>query len=193
MDEEPAADLDLRCAAHHIIKNIEKLDTARDQWYKPVKDLSERLMPLTKCLRRHQSATAKEVAGKFHLAFLAVAILLIGWPDWKLPICYFIGFRSVGVIGITNVFKPTKGAPGFLHRSELLAGAEEAIDNIVKTVPRPEDAEAIMAACIKDKSKNFADQLRDKAAMDARWGPGNWVAIPTFDYIQASGKPEKPP
>ena len=94
----------------------------------------------------------------------------------------------MGVIGITNVFKPTKRAPGFLPRSELLAGAEEAIDNIVKTVPRSEDAEVIMAACIKDKGKNFADQLRDKAAMDARWGPGNWVAIPTFDYIQASGK-----
>ena len=81
MDEEPAADHDLRCAAYHIIKNIEKLDTARDQWYKPVKELSERLMPLTKCLHRHQSATAKAVAGQFHLAFLAVAILLIGWLD----------------------------------------------------------------------------------------------------------------
>ena len=143
---------------------------------------------MTRCLHRHQSATAKAVAGQFHLAFLAVAILLIGWPDWKLPRCYLIGFRSVGVIGITNVFKPTKRAPGFLPRSELLAGAEEAIDNIVKTVPRSEDAEVIMAACIKDKGKNFADQLRNKTAMDARWGPGNWVAIPTFDHIQASGK-----
>eukprot|EP00972_Heterocapsa_arctica_P084192 12403705-Heterocapsa_arctica.AAC.1 len=45
-----------------------------------------------------------------------------------------------------------------------------------------------MAACHKDHAHGFAGPMQTGAQMDAEWGAGQWLPMPRFETVQASGK-----
>ena len=159
----------------------------RTSCYKAVVALAERLQPLSMHLRKRQQGAIARVATKIHVAFLAVAVILLHWPDANLPQRYITGFRSLGML------EPTRVLRQILHiapvpMQELLTGAPSAFATLRSCVPTDEAARFLLAESHKDLSKGFAGPLMTRAEADAKWGVGQWLPMPRFETIQASGK-----
>ena len=54
--------------------------------------------------------------------------------------------------------------------------------------PKQEAAEHIRRACEKDRDAGFAGGIVSKEFLDAKYGVGNWLPLPTFDHVQQNGK-----
>ena len=105
MDDGLAIETDLQCAAAWVVTNMDSLANARTSCYKAVVALAERLQPLSVRLRRRQQGAVAQVATKIHGAFLAVAAILLHWPDVNLPRRYITGFQSLGMLEPTRVLR----------------------------------------------------------------------------------------
>ena len=95
MTDGLAVEIDLQSAASWTVSRIRDLADARSSCYKAVAALADRLQPLSQHLRRHQKGSVAKVAASIHIAFLAVATILLSWPDTCLPSRYITGFRSL--------------------------------------------------------------------------------------------------
>ena len=125
MNEGLAVEIDLQCAAAWTVANMDTLADARTSCYKAVVALAERLQPLSMHLRKRQQGAVARVASKMHVAFLAVAVILLQWPDVNLPSRYITGFQSLGMLEATRVLRQMpRIAPVPVH--ELLADAPAA-------------------------------------------------------------------
>ena len=188
MDSPPVIDWDLRFAANEMASNLGKLREKRCCWYGAVKELSKRMEPLSEQLKKSQSGPAKRVAFGVHVAFMAIAIILMGWPDTTLPMVYMKGTKVIGVIQKSGLFQPVETLEPIESKQDLLASSLALIDEIEARKPKHEEAVCIFEACTKDQKKGFADVIRSRQGMDMRWGVGGWAPIPTFDIVQASGR-----
>ena len=149
--------------------------------------LAERLQPLSAHLRERQQGSVARVAAKVHVAFLAVAVVLLQWPDVSLPRRYITGFQSLGTLEPSHVLRQIPHiAP--IPMQEILAGAPSAFAALSSCVPADEAAHFVLAESHKDLSKGFAGPLMKKAEADTKWGVGQWLPMPRFETIQASGK-----
>ena len=85
MDNGVVCDQDIRCAAKFMALNADRLHDARSNCYKPVCALSARMQGLTSHLPKFQRGTVAKVGGNINLGLFAIAVVLTGWPDWRLP------------------------------------------------------------------------------------------------------------
>jgi hypothetical protein len=85
MNDGLAVEVDLQCAAAWTLDKMEGLAEARTSCYKAVVALAKRLQPLSQHLRQRQQGTVAKVASKMHVALLAVAVIILHWPDANLP------------------------------------------------------------------------------------------------------------
>ena len=72
------------------------------------------------------------VARNIHTAFLATAVVLLAWPDVKLPQRYITGFRSIGKQEISGVLRPTVVSK-CMSTEELLKDADEKMMKLCRT------------------------------------------------------------
>ena len=100
-----AVEVDLRSAAAWTVAQMADLADARTSCYRAVVALAERLQPLSQHVRQQQRGAVAKVAAKMHVAFLAVATVLLNWPDTSLPSRYITGFRSLGMLENTGVLR----------------------------------------------------------------------------------------
>ena len=187
MNEGLAVESDLRCAADWTVARMANLADARTTCYKAVKALSERLQPLTAHLRKFQKGSVALVAGNMHVAFLAVAVILVQWPDTALPSRYITGFKSLGMLEHTGILRPVPRMEP-VPLTEVLAKGPEAFNKLHGCRPTDESALFLIAECNKDLSKGFAGPLMTSQEADKKWGPGKWLPMPRFETVQASGK-----
>ena len=152
MNQGLAVETDLQCAAAWTVANVDTLADARTSCYKAVVALAERLQPLSLHLRQRQQGAVAKVAAKMHVAFLAVAVILLQWPDVSLPGRYVTGFQSLGMLEPTRVLRQIpRIAPVAVH--ELLASAPAAFAALNSCVPTDEAARFLLAESHKDLSK----------------------------------------
>ena len=86
MNDGLAVEVDLQSAASWTVSQMGDLADARTSCYKAVVALADRLQPLSQHLRRQQGGAVAKVAARIHIAFLAVATVLLNWPDTNLRI-----------------------------------------------------------------------------------------------------------
>jgi hypothetical protein len=60
--------------------------------------LASRTAGLSAALRRRQDGHIKKVAGKLNLGLLAVCVILMAWPGWRLPMRFVTGFQVIEVL-----------------------------------------------------------------------------------------------
>ena len=165
-----AAEIDLQCAATWTVARMTDLADARTSCYKAVVALAHRLQPLSKHLRKQQKDVVAKVAAKMHVAFLAVAVVLLNWPGTSLPSRYITGFRSLGMLEATNVLRQIPRIVP-VPVKDLLASAPAALAALSSCEPTDEAACFLLAKCHKDFSKGCRssdDQGRGRLQMETR-------------------------
>jgi len=188
MDSEPIVPADLKCAVKTTVGNIKDLPDASYKWYLAVKELATRVQPLSVRLRTFQNGPAAKVAAKISVGMLAIAVILMSWPHWRLPSHFVHGFKVIGLLESTGVYQAVPLQKPALTREELLETSEALIASIETRYPKLEEAEHIMSACIKDFDNGFVSRQYTKSELDEEWGVGKWIPLPTYDHVQANGK-----
>ena len=118
---------------------------------------------------------------------LAVFTVLLDWPDVTQPLRYFTGFKAVGSIEPTGVFREI---PHTLHVPEdefLGQHAQDFVQELVHRKPSS-DAQAIWELTQEECAKGWCSGPFSVAQLDQKFGPGRWRPVPRFRITQASGK-----
>ena len=93
-----------------------------------------------------------------YVAFLAIAVVLLNWPDTNLPNRYITGFRSLGMLESTEVLRQIPRTDP-VPVKDLLARTPAAFAALNSCIPTGEAARFLLAKCHKDLSKGFAGPL----------------------------------
>ena len=183
-----AVETDLQCAAAWTVAKMGNLANARTSCYKAVVALPERLQPLSVHFRKASKAQLLRLPQRYMWpSWLAVAVILLQWPDVNFPLRYITGFQSLGMLEATRVLRQVPHIAPVPVR-DLLASAPSAFAALDGCIPTDEAARFLLAESHKDLSKGFAGPLMTKAEADTKWGMGQWLPMPRFETIQASGK-----
>ena len=108
-DAEHTAPLGLQFAAERAAARAASINQRRNDCAVAVRELSDRLLPVSAALRAYQADTVKAVAGRTHVALIAVLGWLIGWPDVTLAKRFVCGFALAGRMERTGVFEAKDG------------------------------------------------------------------------------------
>ncbi|CAE6920920.1 aspC [Symbiodinium sp. CCMP2592] len=151
-----------------------------------------------KCLHRLVKAfqpvedflmSASPVAGLSTRSPLALAVftVLLDWPDTSQPLRYLTGFKAVGAIEPTGVFREIPHTEHVSQDEFLGEAAMEFIHDLVHRVPSP-DAQAIWDLTKEECDKGWCSGPFSVAQLDQQFGQGQWRPVPRFLVTQASGK-----
>ena len=185
-DDDTAAPADLQFAAERTASHAPEIRAWRQQCAAAVKELSDRLQPVSAALRTRQSATVRAVAGRMHVALIAILSWIMGWPDALLALRFITGFALTGRIERAGVFE-TKESPAPQRVDELLSESKQLIAELRRDRPSAE-AEFLHASCVKERDAGWGGQLLSEREMDAHFGRGQWAPIPAFVAVQPGGK-----
>ena len=93
-------------------EDLEGIFDRKDGWYSPVQELAKIIQTFARKLRKYQCLPVRRVAAKIHIGLIAVACILIRWPDWRLAQQFVTGFDVVDRLEPFNVFRGRdKGVP----------------------------------------------------------------------------------
>jgi hypothetical protein len=95
------------------------------------------LQPVTEALRKQQKGTVRKVAGGIHVGFLAVAVILLSWPDYQVPRRYIEGFSCLGLLEETGVLRKI-AKEGFEETEAILKDSIQLIDDLESKRMDPE-------------------------------------------------------
>jgi len=120
MDSEPITPADLKYAVQQSITNLRSLPDARCKWFCAVKELAARSQLLSVHLRQFQVGPAAKVASRINVGLIAIAVILMSWPQWRLPSHFVSGFKVVGSLDPTGVYQAVPFHKPSITRDELL-------------------------------------------------------------------------
>ena len=80
-----APEPDLRFAALRTVENAAALRRFCDSLIGLLKELASRMRGLSAALRLRQKDHVKKVAGDLSFGLVTAFVILMAWPDWKLP------------------------------------------------------------------------------------------------------------
>ena len=124
-------------------------------------------MPMTMHLRKFQRGTVAVVARMVHVALIAVAVIVLPWPDVRYPMVYMSGTKPVGEMQRSYVFEEAATTGTLMTRGNLLRKSISILDKIERSVPKSENAKVIYDSAIKDMDNKFAGPLRTREEMNA--------------------------
>ena len=186
MDSEKVVDLDVRFAAREMARNLHHLGIVRRELMHSLRELSERLLPLTEHLRTFQETSASAIAGKIHVALIAVLTLVLRWPDVHLASRFVSGFRIIGNVEMSNVFRPveTVQMSDACMKQALLDSAARTREEFQRRHRPSEGDDHCLEACDKDEKRGVAGPRLSARDCDEKYGVGGWAAVPRLDLLQ---------
>ena len=98
MGSELITPADLKCAVQQSVTNLKSLPVARYKWYCAVKQLAARSQPLSVHLRQFRTGPAAKVASKVNAGQIAIAVILMSWPHWRL-VSHFVSGSRLWLVG----------------------------------------------------------------------------------------------
>ena len=170
-------DEDLRYAARGTVQSGVHLRRHRRECMKAIGRLARILQPLTEKLRAHQPPSVRAVAGTSHLALIAVFCYLIKWPDKLLARRFITGFKVVGEMEHSGVFRKQDSVPDFVDKNELLKKHDERLAFWARK-QHSGDEEELLNMAVLDSNRSFAEVPTTKAELDQRFGVNGWASCP---------------
>ena len=189
-DDEYVAPVDLRYAAFATVAFAWAGGNRLRQWREScagaLRELSQRLAPVSRALRLWQSPSVHAVAQNTHIALICVLTWVMGWPDWRLAQRFVTGFNIVGRLEETGVWERCESSEP-VSEDRLLAESTALLRSRDKRRIDPE-VEFLWDSCLKEREKGWAAPPASRAAMDREYGAGRWAAVPSFVHVQQNGK-----
>ena len=128
------------------------------------------------CSRQGCGPTSLHVQKEMRLqVHLAVAILLVFWPDCSLPMRHVAGFSNHGLLERTRVLRPVL-PEAFLSQKSVLEDAAKVMELLVSKVPTNPTS---FLSCDKD--------VFTKDELDQKCGKERWLAMVRFEVSQGTG------
>ena len=188
MDASLLVDSDLEMAAQAMVESGGELEQKRQQWFRGIFELSQCTRSLTDYLVQCQHPHVAAVASRVHVGLVGALVLLMCWPDVRLPFRYLSGFRCLGSLEVTGVLRPAD-TPEPLSEQQLLSRVHQALAECSKQ-PRdePEVSQFLCDECRKDQSRGFAGPMMQRDEVDAMFGKHCWLPMPRFLHVQPNGK-----
>ena len=181
-------DDDLELAVHCLYVFGPRVSSFRERQHRKLAQVLAALAPLRTALEPHRGATAKRVAATKDVALMSFVAAVLRWPDKSQAAGYLRGFRVIGQIEPTDVFRPIPPEGGVDLKAQFYGeNALEEVAALERSGP-PKDAETIWQLTQKDVEAGFCAQPASRRHMDARYGPGQWRPIHRFIVHQADGK-----
>ncbi|CAE8621888.1 unnamed protein product [Polarella glacialis] len=144
---------------------------------------SKALEALTHAAWRAMSPRVRAVAGTFNIGLMLYLSVLLAWPDTSYVARLITGFTVVGVIEDAPVFRPAVAQTQKITKEELLATSATYIDHLEATMGPNADPEVdweCLRQCEKDLARGGAAGFTSRAALDSKYGKGNWRPLPRF-------------
>ena len=150
------------------------------------------MAPLSQCIEDQLHPVVHRAARQKRPAHIAFATAALRWPDWSQARRYVQGFRIIGDIETSNIFRQfgisDEHSINVEVEQEFFGPAARAAVEAIEASPPPRDAEDIWEITLRTIEKGSARPPATKAAMDAKYGVGRWRPMPTFLVTQACGK-----
>ena len=149
---------------------------------------AKHLQPLSELCLRAMSPRVRAVAAKTNIAMWLYFCIASAWADVTLPGRLLSGFAVVGRVEDAPIFRPVSAAPKPACPQALLESAKAYTDDLLRQLRRPSRDpaadRALLALCQKDLDRGGASGFLTKEAVDSKYGPGNWRALPRFPIKQ---------
>ena len=181
-----AAPPDLQFAAERTAESIGSLRDVRQSIAGLIRELASRTIPLSTRLRQAQLGHVRQVAGKLALGFITVCVLLMLWPDAKMPGRFISGFQGISTLEETRLWAPVDLPEP--ETEEWLFQQYPANRDAFLHSPLSEDAQFLWDSCVKEQVKNVGLRPVPEQVLIDKYGRGGYTAIPCFVHTQASGK-----
>ena len=189
-DADYAPPIDLRFAAFATVALTVAGEGRLRRWRQAgagsLKELSQRLQPLSRALRRWQSHSVHAVAKNVHVALICVLTWVMGWPDWRLAQRFITGFDIIGRLEETGIWKRCESQEP-ISEGQLLMESSVMLQGMTSRRPDVE-ATFLWESCLKEHEKGWAAAPVSKAVLDRKFGARGWAAVPSFVHVQQSGK-----
>ena len=112
------------------------------------------------------------------LRCITAMVSLLRWSGRRLAVCFAEGFRTIGCVMPSSVFRP-------LANSFRRDAAVRFVDEYL-SIPPPRDAELVTKLVRQVEIKSHQSEPMDKAGMDRLLGTGWWRPMPLFAHLQDS-------
>ena len=150
----------------------------RSQQVRILQALSVKLRPWDLQLARYMPASVKAVAEQKRPGFMLVCALILRWPDPVNALRFVTGYKVVGDIECSGLFRP-------IEVDDLGPPAMENLEAMKKRVgPGPYDSE-LKQCCMEEVQLGHAIGPFSEIQMNERFGQGGWRPLERFMLLQS--------
>ena len=157
--------------------------TSRRLQEKTLKHLVSALTPIHVWLQTKRTPEVCAVADVKNSAVIAALTTLLRWPDRLQTKCYVEGFRIVGPIKSSCIFKPLSVVedPVPIYAQEGFYGEQDKADLYTPLRSRPsQHHQKILEATIVEQQRGWLGPFRTANDINKEFGAGMWRFIPRF-------------
>ena len=151
-----------------------------------IRTVATALLPLEQCLASCRVPSAHAVASAKRPGFVAFLTALMKWPDVTQPECLVLGYKIVGDIAPSGVFRSVTGTSS-VSIDEWLEDAESSIDRIMCSKP-PLHCQDILHATHEEQTKGYCSRFYTRDEIDGMFGKHQWRPLERFLVVQPCGK-----
>ena len=165
----------------------ERLPAYVDAQRKLLKQVVGALAPLEASLNCFRVPSSHRVASEKRPGFAAFLTSIMRWPDIEQPVSFITGYKIVGQVALSGVFRPAD-TPAAADVDEWLGeAAVQAVERIMRSPP-PLFQTEIWTTTQEEQAKGFCGPLRSRQWMDRKYGVGLWRPLERFLIRQADNK-----
>ena len=190
---DAAVDDDLLFAARCCAIFGPQIRSFRARQSKAFDHVCKKLNALDIILKAKMHVEVAQVASKKSPATMGAMTILLRWPDREQPGLYVKGFRMVGNLEPSKVFRdnPNPKAnvdPDNIQKEFLGPAAEQWVSDLEASQPRWADVDDIYRHTVKEQAAGYCGPFASRHELDLRYGSGGWRPQRRFMITQAGGK-----
>ena len=186
LERDPAGDEDIRYAAERICAPAAALAAARLEHLAALEELRDRWRPVTARIRAAQCPTVAAVTKDRDLGLLALAVVLLAWPDTTLPLNLLYGLPAVGFAPWCRVFGPQPVQP--VDPESAFDDWQKHNENLRASVRPSPHAGFILEKSLEDVGAGWAKEPVNRQELEIKLRGRPYRLIQRHVVVQGNGK-----
>ena len=166
------------------------LSAWRDKQRASLNNLRKALAHVNDQLVERMDPYVHMVASERFPAGMAASVILLRWPDRKIPVCFTEGFSVIGNIEESGIFRrlPDIKEPVDLNSAFYGKEAKDFVNTLedLKATPIPKNAEKLETMVNAELKKGRFYNPMSRAQADIFFGEGEWRPMPLFIVEQTN-------